>query len=251
MTMLREIVRSLLHRFGYDAMERDRLDLLRAAEQASETHLQLFRDIFRFYSATSKELHLLHLGANDGIKDDFSGFIRETPNVHSILVEPQSHCLPKLAQLQSANPRIRVLPVAFGETDGTATMYGFDRQREKDIQLDVFSSFDRAMLEQKRAYFGLSAQIVPHAVETCTLRTLLARGGAPRLDLLLCDIEGLDDIVIRQLLGTISPLPSVVVFEHRWLGDERRRAIYGSLRNAGYSILHGAEDAFCFRFGTT
>lgn len=245
--MIRSFLRGLLRRLGYDAMARDRFDLLRAGEETSRTYLKLLREVFALYAANADHVYLLHIGANDGVKDDFTASLREPANVAPILVEPQRHCLAKLSSLQAENPRVRVLPVAFGESDGESTIYRFDREFENGIQLDVFSSFDRRMVLAKKRYFRLAAEVVEDPVETCTLRTLLNRGGAPRLDVLLCDIEGLDDLVIKQLLSTIRPLPVIVVFEHRWLTDERRRACYRSLADAGYSILHGTEDAFCFR----
>lgn len=245
--MLRQTLRKLLRSLGFDGMERDRFDRLKAAARAGITSPRILRDFFRLYATSSEHIYLLHVGANDGVKDDFNSFMRQPANVESILVEPQRHCLAKLSAISRDNPRIRVLPVAFGETDGETTLYRFDREFENDIQLDVFSSFDRKMLEEKKRYFSLTAGIVGERVETCTLRTLLARGGAPRMDILICDIEGLDHLVIAQLVATIHPLPVIIVFEQRWLTVDQRRKCYDLLDEQGYGILHGAEDAWCFR----
>lgn len=245
--MMRKFARRLIRSLGYDGMERDRFDRLLATEQACLTYPRLLRDFFLLHVERMPHLYFLHLGANDGVKDNFTAFLREPANVESILVEPQRPCLPKLAALQTQNPRIRVLPLAFGQTDGEALLYRFDHEFEKGIQLDVFSSFDRAMLEEKKNYFSLKSAIVSDRVETGTLPTLLARGGAPRLDILVCDIEGLDHQVIEQLVTKIRPLPIIVVFEQRWLTVEQRRHTYQLLDAHGYAVLHGAEDAWCFR----
>jgi len=246
--MFRQILRKSLRTLGFDGMERDRFDRLRAAERAATTYPRILRDFFHFYATSSESIYLLHVGANDGVKDDFNSFMRQSAKVMSILVEPQRHCFAKLSAIAHQNQRISVLSVAFGETDGETTLYRFDRQFENGIQLDVFSSFDRRMLEDKKRYFSLAAEIVGERVETCTLRTLLVRGGAPRMDILICDIEGLDHLVIAQLVATIRPLPVIIVFEQRWLTAEQRRKCYDLLDEQGYGILHGTEDAWCYRF---
>jgi FkbM family methyltransferase len=227
-------------------MERDRFDRLCAGQHVASTLPRVLRDFFALYVAVTPEIWLLQLGANDALRDDFSDFLRKPANVTSLLVEPQRACVEKLTASARENPRWRILPFAFAEQDGTATLFQFDAPAEKGIQLDVFASFDRNMLEEKKRYFNLQASIVGETVEACTLATLLARGSAPRLDVLVCDIEGLDHAVIRQLTE-LRPLPVIVVFEQRWLTVTQRRGCYQLLDSLGYGILHGAEDAWCFR----
>lgn len=247
--MNRQFLRSFVRRLGFDGMARDRFDLLAASADAAPTYPRLLAQFFSLYAATRPEIWLLQLGANDGSRDDHAGFLREPAHVRSILVEPQTACVARLRQQAAAHPNWTVLPCAFAEQDGTATLHRFDRAEEKGIQLDVFASFDRALLEEKKRYFPLEAGIVAEQVEACSLPTLLRRGGAPRVDILLCDIEGLDHAVIAQL-PRLDPLPEIVAFEHRWLTVAQRRASYALLDSLGYAVLHGNEDAWCYRLRT-
>jgi FkbM family methyltransferase len=244
--MPRKLLRSLLRSLGYDGMSRDRFDRLRIAEQVAPSHQRILHDYFSLYAAQTDRIHLLHLGANDGVKDDFTAFMRNHPKVESALVEPQLHCLEPLRRLQTLNPRLRVLPCAFGDKDASATLYRFAIEEEKNIQLNVFSSFERDMVEDKKRYFSLQAEIIAETVDACTLPTLLQRAGFPQADILISDIEGFDHAVVCQALA-LKPLPVIFIFEQRWLSASVRSRCYEMLDHHGYGVLHGDQDALCFR----
>jgi len=249
--MIRELLRRLVRRLGYDGMAMDRLDRLvatgQAIEQITPTLIRFLQDYFSAYAERHDRVYLLQIGANDGVKHDFAGFMRDHPSVQSALVEPQLHCVDALRELRAANPRIRVLPRAFGEIDSSATLYRFDAEEENSLQLNLFSSFDRTRVEEMKAYYRLKARIVAQPVEACTLKTLLRQADFPQADILVSDIEGYDHAVVRQALSTLRPLPAMLVFEHYWLRPEDRHHCYDLLNQRGYAIAHGAQDAFCFR----
>lgn len=244
--MSRKIFRRLIRGLGYDGTERDRFDRMRAAEEVAPSQQRTLRDFFRLYAATTDRVYLLQLGANDGTKDDFTAFMRQPAHVEGVLVEPQQTCLARLSGVVDPT-RIRLLPVALGEHDGQGILYRFDRESENGIQLDVFSSFDRRRCEEVRRRLSLTAGIEAVPVETCMLPTLLARGGLPRLDVFVCDLEGYDHVAIEQLVAAVRPLPVIVVFEHRWLSTAQRRRSYQLLEEKGYAVLPGPDDACCFR----
>lgn len=242
-SFLRELVRSL----GYDGTEKGRFDRLCAAERASETSHSTLRHFFSLYIGQGATARLMQIGANDGALDDYVGFMRDHPRVESALVEPQPSCHTALRRLATANPRIQVLPYALADASGTRTLYRFSRPEERGIQLNVFSSFDRARLDQAKRDLSLQSRIVYDEVEAHALPELLRRAKFSSIDILVADCEGYDHAVVAQALATLDPLPVILVFEHRWLARKTRNDCYDALDRAGYGIVQGPLDAVCFR----
>ena len=246
---LRSFFRSCLRRSGYDAVDLRRFDRAMGAELSWPTHERLLGYLLERALETGSNTRpsFLQIGANDGIKDNFTGSVLARSDVDITLVEPDPQCASKLRHDYDGSVNVSILQVALGERDGTADFFYFEPQEERGIQLNVFSSFDRSLLEEKQRVFGLSASISSRQVHCANLGSIKARSGARKWDLIVSDIEGYDHEVVRQVCELSSAqLPRLLVFEHSWLPPQTRRSCYTSLNRCGYAIVAGAHDTICF-----
>ncbi|MFZ5495232.1 MAG: FkbM family methyltransferase [Verrucomicrobiota bacterium] len=241
--MIRRTLRSVLRTVGYDGMEISRFDRLKGAQLAAETQERL-RPVFHAWALRGDPTYFVQIGANDGEKHDAFSALRNAPSVRSALVEPNPACVRKLEKIRNANPHVTLLPSALAAEDGFAALYRFSARTEKNLQLDLVTSFSRKHLEDFRRYYGLQAEIISETTATSTLATLLRQAAFPRLDILASDIEGFDHLAVEQALTLAQP-PRLIIFEHYWLTAELRERCYQLLAKRGYGIVHGATDAFC------
>jgi FkbM family methyltransferase len=242
--MLRHLLRKFIRAIGFDGMDVRRFDRLAEAELAGTTHHRLLPHVFARALPASGPAYLMQIGANDGASHDSFAFMHGHPQVHSALVEPQPSCLAALGRLCAGNPRMQIIPHALSAADGTLTLHRFLGETENGRDLSLFTSFDRHHLEHMSRYYQLKTPIAAEQVPASTLASLLARSGFPRLDVLLCDIEGLDHLAVMQGLA-LSHLPRLIIFEHYWLTPELRKQCYELLDRHGYAVIHGTHDTIC------
>lgn len=247
---LKNFFRSWLRRMGYDAVDVRRFDRAMGAEVSWPTHERLLGYLLDRALETNGNHRpsFLQIGANDGVKDNFTGFVLARSGVDITLVEPDPHCATKLSHDFRGSPNVTIIQAALAERDGMAEFFYFEPQEEKGIQLNVFSSFDRALLLEKKRVFALSSSITSRQVRCSRLESIKANSGVLKWDAIVSDIEGYDHEVVRQVCELpASELPRLLVFEHSWLPPEIRRSCYISLKRCGYAIVAGAHDTISFR----
>jgi FkbM family methyltransferase len=242
---LKNFLRKGLRSVGYDAVDVRRFDRAMGAEVSWPTHERLVSYLIEHaLSRTSQaSATFLQIGANDGIKDNFTGSVLRREDVRIVLLEPDPFCAARLERDYSGRANVSVLQKALGAEDGFAKLFHFDSEEEQGIQLNVFNSFDRALLEEKKNVFSLQASIVSRQVECVTLASLSQEVGVSSWDVLVSDIEGFDHEVVRQVSAmSRDNIPRLFVFEHAWLEPSVRSKCYRDLADAGYAIIAGEND---------
>lgn len=243
---LKSFIRRLVRKFGYDAVDTRRFDRAMGAEASWPSHGKFLSYLMESVVADSQTPCLLQIGANDAVKDNFTSEWLERSGMRIALVEPNPSCVEKLRRKFEDKPNVVILPYALDSEKRQAGFYLFDAAEEKGIQLDVFSSFDRDLLEEKKRCFGLNSGIVAIDVPCDSMEGLSRLAGVEEWDIVVSDVEGFDHEVVRQVCALALP-PSLFVFEHSWLIPEVRKACYRKLENRGYAILAGAYDTIAFR----
>jgi len=242
---LKNFFRKGLRSVGYDAVDVRRFDRAIGAEASWPTHEKLTHYLISqsLSRASYNGPTFLQIGANDAIKDNFTGSVLRREDVRIVLLEPDPSCASRLMQDYSGRSNVVVLQKALGEEDGDARLFHFDREEERGIQLNVFNSFDRALLEEKKNVFNLEAGIVSWQVSCTTLASLSKETGVERWDVLVSDVEGFDHEVVRQVCAmSREALPGLFIFEHAWLAPLARAKCYRDLAAEGYTIIAGEND---------
>ncbi|MBC7365672.1 MAG: FkbM family methyltransferase [Undibacterium sp.] len=255
---MRKILRSLLHRAGYDLIHR--------SDDSVLVELRALQDILRLapqdYLRWSDSLaipashaclrHLLRIkqidllidvGANRG---QFARLARQVGYTGEIAsVEPLSRYHPDLRAAAAADGRWRIFPMAAG-SENTA--------RDLNVAAnDVFSSL-YPISEAGRARFG--AQMAVGSVERVQVRTLDSlwpeiSGGTPRRVLLKTDTQGHDLEVLggaTQVLGSTHALMTEASIQNIYAGTPRFFEVATWLESRGFALSgvfpmsHRAED---------
>jgi hypothetical protein len=92
----------------------------------------------------------------------------------------------------------------------------------------------------------MHAAVKEAPVECLAVNTLLSRNDIQKIDLLHIDAEGFDYVILRQFDFAILR-PRIVLFEHKQLTADDRRAAKIMMHRAGYKVEEMETDYFCIR----
>ena len=97
---LKNFLRKRLRGVGYDAVDVRRFDRAMGAESSWSTHEKLV--LYLIEHALSRTHHkpptFLQIGANDGLKDNFTGGVLRREDVRIVLLEPDPYCASRLTR---------------------------------------------------------------------------------------------------------------------------------------------------------
>jgi len=184
-----------------------------------------------------KNIHVLQVGAFDGVTADPLSRHLAAADVRAVLLEPQPEPFRKLKAKYMGFENIQTLNLAVADHYGTLEMWSDDMEGGS-----VMAS--TAAAHGKR--FALAREsLKPFLVECTTGAALLEKLDWNRIDFLQVDVEGMDWKVVTQFLAMESR-PSVVNFEIIHLSKNERIESERRLCGLGYQIIDGKYDRFAF-----
>jgi FkbM family methyltransferase len=199
-----------------------------------------------------EDIFVLKIGANDGITNDpFATLLLTDTRYRGLLVEP----IPMYAAMLKTNygecGRFRIEQAAVAASSGTANMYYVDERALKVLGaanpgwVQALASLDRLHLLKHLAP-ELHSAVKEAPVECLAVNALLSRHNVQKIDLLHIDAEGFDYVILRQFNFT-TLRPRIVLFEHKHLTAQDRRAAKIMMSLAGYKVEQMETDCFCIR----
>jgi FkbM family methyltransferase len=152
----------------------------------------------------------LQVGANDGGSPDDKAFARiyASPHWRKVLMEPVPAAVEALRVRIRDLPAVTVIDAAMSDMTGTRALTVFPSSRQ--------STFDPRLAGQERD--GARGTAVD--VRCIDGATLFAEAGIDAVDVLICDTEGHDRIVLEQVLGLTEPGVIVLEFGHLEPADQ-------------------------------
>jgi FkbM family methyltransferase len=196
-------------------------------------------------------VHLVQVGANDGIMADPVHEIAKQPNVLSYLVEPAPEVFTRLAGTYRAYANVTCVQVAVVPVGGVDTVEFFLFKPAPGLHWDDlytgWSSTQRAHLEKFRAFVpDFDVLLTSERVPAITINELFRSTGWTGVDLLQVDVEGLD----VALVGSIHFdrwAPRVMRFEHIHSDRAELAALLQALHTACYRTFSHGFDTVCIR----
>jgi FkbM family methyltransferase len=206
--------------------------------------------LLRAFAREYPEAFFVEVGANDGQEDDqLRPYILKRA-WRGIMVEPVPWIFERLRANYGHLDRVELVNVAIADQDGKLPFYHMAQAAEGERVppwYHTIGSFSRdAVLGHARQIGDLERRIVETEVPTLRFDSLLARNGAPRVDLLLTDTEGHDWEIIRSI-DLAAHRPRLVVYEHYHLPVVTREERRAHMEAAGYDTLEEGFDTFCLR----
>ena len=234
------ILRSILHPLNIDLVPfkkqkelEFKLEIYRYVQENSIDILSLyFQNILHL-----KEIPcFIQIGANDGIRDDeFRQFINNQ-QLRGLLIEPQTAPFQRLLKEHENNSSLILENCAIAPFQGTVTLYGFRDSYEQEFQLDVFTSFDRSIIEDVKVRLSLQSEIISIEVQCFPLHYLMKKNSLKTCDILVIDTEGFDFEILKSIdLNALGA--TLVQIEHINLSDNDLRGALEYLIKYGYQVM--------------
>ena len=169
------------------------------------------------FSKLYHTVHVIQIGANDGITHDPIHKFIKRDQWNGVLLEPQKHVFPTLEKLYAKNKGIKTLNAALGDSDGKTKLYkiGFSNSR----WATGLATFNREVLEEafENGYVEKWAridntsipadkeeQIIAEEIQVTSTDTLLQSNKLSQVDFLQIDTEGFELDVILGASETLK-----------------------------------------------
>jgi len=182
-------------------------------------------------SLINEDTYFVMIGANDGyIGDPLYNMIYEF-NMRGIFFEPIEECFLKLKENYKKHPRYDEMifhQECVTETDGMIDFY----INKKDSSC---STADNTIGAYKKEF--RQKRLVKTQCPSQTLATL-NKNLTHHIDLLQIDTEGLDWLIIKQILD-LSKLPHIIHFEKKNFSDEHHKFCLRFLDDYNYKVERG------------
>lgn len=208
------------------------------------------RRLLRAFAGAYPEAFFVEIGANDGEEEDQLREHIVRGAWRGIMVEPVPWVYARLRANYGALERVALENVAIADRDGSAPFYHLAEAAPGErlpAWYHTIGSFSRdAVLGSAPHISDIERRLVETEVPTLTFDSLLARHGAPRVDLVLTDTEGHDWEIIRSI-DLATHRPRLVVYEHYHLPVATREQRTAHMADAGYDTLEEGFDTFCLR----
>jgi FkbM family methyltransferase len=192
-------------------------------------------------------LTCVQVGSNDGVHGDpLHELIEDNRGWRALFIEPIPSIFARLKANYGDAARFAFANVAISDTSGPMRLFGVSERARCELGnslpfwFDQLGSFNREHIVRHLDGI-LEPYIVELDVEAVTLNEVLRRHGIDRVDLLHCDTEG-HDLVVLSSLDFARYRPLLVLYEHRHLSDEDRAKARSMLGSLGYSLREFEGD---------
>lgn len=250
---LKRHIRALLQRAGY------RIEALRPPEPYP--YLDVLELLVERQVALGERPYVVQIGANDGTTMDPLHRLLERHALPGLMVEPQPAAFARLRANRGHLPGLSFEQALIGTEDGHATLYVLRPDTNLPEWLGQAASMDRNQLfcvldahlrsvGQPRPAAALQAMIEPVRLPSLTMRSLLARHGVTRVDLLVLDTMGHDHALLRSFPFDLVE-PAIIQFEHRLITRPEHEDCIRLLGGRGYSLCNVDMDTVAVRGAPT
>lgn len=237
---MKALLRRLAKGFGYEIKYKPRY-LLDHPE--AEYHAEADAIIARAILACDDPC-FVHIGAYDGVANDpLRPFIGKG-GLRGILVEPQPDVFAKLSETYADATGVTLENCGVGDKDGQLRLFRLAKDYlylGGKVAKQLTSPY-REKIEDFISWDSDTSEVIEEFHVPCyTVKSLLAKHGLAKLDLLLVDTEGYDYIILKAA-GLAELKPALVLYEHKHLNAADQDACCDMLRKLGYRLHIGWED---------
>lgn len=195
--------------------------------------------VLALYSILKPNSTFVQIGAFDGQTGDPAIEYVQAGKLKCLLVEPIELSFQKLKKVYDGMPHVHLIQAAVASSDGEMIMYRVRPGSRSDTELrGALASFDKTHLLRHAIQ---ESDIEETRVPALTLKSLLARFGFKKINILQIDTEGFDAEVVKMALA-LEDTPDCINFEHTNLSLETKESLYDLLTQKGYLFSHDKAD---------
>ena len=209
-------------------------------------------DFIKLLISKKKINNIIQIGANDGKSDDF---LRSSININTnlLLVEPVKSAFDQLEKNYSNYKNVKFINKAIDVVNGKKNIFSVNpkyydfyekKYKSKDVSwLTVLASFHKEHLE----YHGIkSNHIQSTEIDCINFKELIEQYNFQKLDLLVVDTEGYDDVLITNFIQNTDIRPIIIL---EWIHIKKYKAeeIIELLKSNNYKFLKLNKDLICIQ----
>ena len=243
-----KILKKILGALGFKILPKETIKTERYIESSSLNS----GDFIKILISKKKINNIIQIGANDGKSDDF---LRSSINIDTnlLLVEPIKSAFDQLEKNYSNYKNVKFINKAIDVVTGKKNIFSVNpkyydfyekKYKSKDVSwLTVLASFHKKHLE----YHGVkSNHIQSTEIDCINFKELIEQYDFQKLDLLVIDTEGYDDVLVENFIQNTNFRP-FIIFEWIHITKDRAKNLIKLLSLENYEFLKLSKDLICFQ----
>ena len=243
-----KFLKKILGALGFKILPKETIKTERYIESSSINS----GDVIKLLIRKKKINNIIQIGANDGKSDDF---LRSSINIDTnlLLVEPIKRAFDELEKNYSGYKNVKFINKAIDVVTGKKNIFSVDpkyynfyekKYKSKDVSwLTVLASFHKEHLE----YHGVkSNHIQSTEIDCINFKELIEQYDFQKLDLLVVDTEGYDDVLITNFIQNTDIRPIIIL---EWIHIKKNKAeeLIELLKSNNYKFLKLNKDLICIQ----
>ena len=243
-----KFLKKILGALGFKILPKETIKTERYIESSSLNS----GDFIKFLISKKKINNIIQIGANDGKSDDF---LRSSINIDTnlLLVEPIKVAFEKLQKNYSGYKNVKFINKAIDVVTGKKNIFSVNpkyydfyekKYKSKDVSwLTVLASFHKEHLE----YHGIKSNHIQSVEIDCiNFKELIEQYDYQKLDLLVVDTEGYDDVLVTNFIQNTYIRPIIIL---EWIHIKKNKAeeLIELLKSNNYKFLKFSKDLICIQ----
>lgn len=208
-------------------------------------------DVLEAFADSIPDVYFIQIGSNDADRSDPLRPYVISRGWRGVLVEPVPYVFERLRSRYGSTPGIELVNAAIADRDGRLPFYFVAQSEDPDLPSWYDQIGSLSLQSVLHPYHvanipDLAQRVLCAEVPCLTLQSLLHEHPLPTVDLVHVDAEGHDDDIVAQI-DLVSLRPTLLLYEHQHLNDDRRAALTARLGENGYVVLDLGPDALAVR----
>ena len=243
-----KFLKKILGALGFKILPKETIKTERYIESSSLNS----GDFIKLLISKKKINNIIQIGANDGKSDDF---LRSSINIDTnlLLVEPIKSAFNQLEKNYSGYKNVKFINKAIDVVTGKKNIFSVNpkyydfyekKYKSKDVSwLTVLASFHKEHLK----YHGIkSNHIQSTEIDCINFKELIEQYDYQKLDLLVVDTEGYDDVLVTNFINNTYIRPIIIL---EWIHIKKNKAeeLIELLRSNNYKFLKLNKDLICIQ----
>ena len=243
-----KFLKKILGALGFKILPKETIKTERYIESSSISSA----DVIKLLIRKKKINNIIQIGANDGKSDDF---LRSSINIDTnlLLVEPIKSAFDELEKNYSGYKNVKFINKAIDVVTGKKNIFSINpkyynfyekKYKSKDVSwLTVLASFHKEHLE----YHGVkSNHIQSTEIDCINFKELIEQYDFQKLDLLVVDTEGYDDVLITNFIQNTDIRP-IIILEWIHIKKNKVEELIELLKSNNYKFLKLNKDLICIQ----
>jgi len=210
------------------------------------------KQILTDYLNTKAKIHLIQIGANDGVSiDSIYPILQNQQKVKALVVEPVPFLFEKLVRNYQSNPNVTPLQIAItSDAQEITKPFFYLKPNELDDynpDYSLWGSFSRSHIMNHIGKDSNALKFLHEEQVRCiTINELYRQTGFDNIEILATDAEGYDEEILNSIDFNLFS-PDLILFEHYHIPTSNMIQLILKLKSHNYRCYSRGYDTICVK----